>query len=251
MPGLQLKVHVSPRAAIVAGKTRVGLQSLDVTEEDLQRLPEELRLELALTFETGEVIGQDLNEPPIGEPTLAALEPVLRRRAQRRVVRDEVERKASADRAEADAVAARAVTEKGNARSRALRAWVDKNGDDEMKARMSEGYLRDEEILDDICAEMLELPGFSTYDPLHRGHACDCACAGDVRFATGAPQNLDARQYAQLRTAREEAPEGAKVTIHEHKAACPSCKCVPIARLEVRLTMEWHGFELVRQYALI
>lgn len=251
MPGLQVKIHVSPRAAILAGKTRVGPQSLDVTEADLGALTASLRLELALLYESGEVLGLDASEPPVGEPTLAAILPALELRAARRARREEAARAAAADRAEAEAAVARAVTERGNARSRALRAWVEKNGDEEMRARMSEGYLRDEEILEDICAEMLELPGYGPYDMLHRGHACDCACAGDVKFTECAPQNLDARQYSRLRTAREEAPEGAKVTVHEHRAACPSCKCVPIARLEVRLTMEWHGFELVRQYALI
>lgn len=251
MPGLQLRIHVSPRAAILAGKTRVGQQSIEVTEDDLRQFPEELRLELALAFEAGEVLGEDPGEPPIGEPTPAALEPILRLRAGKRAKKTEAEKAAAADRAEADAAAARAVTERGNARSRALRAWVDKHGDEEMRARMSEGYLRDEEILEEICAEALDLPGFSAYDALHKGHACECACASDVKFSVGAPQNLDARQYAQLRKAREDAPEGAKVTVHEHRASCPSCRCVPIARLEVRLTMEWHGFELVRQYALI
>lgn len=251
MSGLQIRVHVSPRAAIVAGKTRVGAQSFDVTEEDLQKLSEELRVELALTYESDEVLGADPSEPPISEPTLVALEPILKLRAGRRARRVEAQKKIDADRAEAEVVAARSVTEKGNARDRALRAWVEKNGDDEQKARMSEGYLREEEILDDICAEVLELSGFDRYDNLRSGHACDCACSSDVKFITRAPNNLDARQYARLKAAREEAPPGAIVTVHEHKASCPSCKCVPIARLEVRLTREWHGFELVRQYALL
>jgi hypothetical protein len=250
MGGLQVNVHVDARAAITAGKTRVGSQGFTVSEEELAVLPLAERLELALAYEANEVIGTTPGEPVIVEPTLEAVKPVLARRAAKRAEVEAERARVEVRQKEEAAVTARTATDRNNARSRALRAWVDKHGDDNQKARMAEGFLPEAEILEDVCDELLELTGFSAYDPLNRGHACECACAGDVVMSVRAPQYLDDRQFSRLQAAREDAPEGAVVTVHEHKAACPSCPCVPIARLEVRLTMEWHGFELVRQYKL-
>lgn len=248
---LPISVHVSPRAAILAGKTRVGSQSFSIAPDALATLPEELRLELALAYESGEPIGKDPSEPPVVEPSLEAIRPVLETRAAQRKAIDEEKRKQAARDAEVVAVSAREATTKDNARSKALRTWIDKHGDDEQKARMAEGFLPEDEILDSICDELLELPGFGPYDTLHKGHACDCACAGKVKITEGAPRYMDAHQFAKLQTAREVAPDGATVTVIEHRAACPACNCVPIARLEARVSMPWHGWMLVRQYALI
>lgn len=248
---LSINVHVSPRAAILAGKTRVGSQSLAVEDSEVAVLPEALRFELALAFESGEPLGKDPSEPAVTEPSMEAIRPVLEARAARRKVVDEEKRKQAARDAEVAAVSAREATAMDNARSRALRAWIDKHGDDEQRARMTEGFLPEEEILDAICDELLDLPGFSNYDPLHKGHACDCACAGKVKITEDAPRHMDSFQFARLQTAREAAPAGATVTVVEHRAACPACNCAPIGRLEARVTMAWHGWMLVRQYALV
>jgi hypothetical protein len=246
-----INVHVSPRAAILAGKSTVGAQTCNIGEEGLSKLSEELRLELALAYEAGEPLGKNPEEPPIVEATLDAIKPVLEHRAQRRRAQAEEQRKAEARAAEEVAVASRDKTAKDNARSKALRQWVEKHGDDEQKARMAEGFLPEDEILDAVCEELLELPGFQLYDNLRKGDACDCACAGRVLITTSAPRYMDAHQFSRLQMAREAAPEGANVEAVEHHAACPACKCVPIARLEARVTMPWHGWLLVRQYALL
>lgn len=248
---LSISVHVSPRAAILAGKIRVGSQAFNVDADALAALPEELRLELALAFESGEPIGKDPSEPLVVEPTLEAIRPVLEARAARRKAVDEEKRKQAARDAEVAVVSAREATAKDNARSKALRTWVDRHGDDEQKARMAEGFLPEEEILDAICEELLDLPGFSIYDALRKGHACDCACAGKVKITEGAPRHMDSFQFAKLQAAREAAPEGSTVTVVEHRAACPACNCAPIGRLEARVSMPWQGWMLVRQYALI
>lgn len=250
MPSLTINVHISARAAIMAGKTVVGSCSFNLMEDALRALPEELRAELALAYESGEPIGKDPTEPAVIEPTLEAIRPVLEARAARRKSIIEEQRKLEARAAEEAAVNVREVTAKDNARSKALRAWVDKNGDDEQRARMAEGFLPEDEILDDVCAELLELPGFQPYDNLRKGDACDCACAGRVVIATSAPRYMDSHQFSRLQMAREAAPEGAAVEVVEHHARCPACKCVPIARLEARVTLAWHGWLLVRQYAL-
>lgn len=250
MPPLTINVFVSPRAAILAGKTVVGAASVTIQEGELAELSEPLRLELALAYESNQALGKVESEPPVVEPTLAALKPLLEWRAARRGVVETERRLTEARATEAAAAEIREVTAKDNARSRALRKWIEDHGDDEQKARMAEGYLPETEILEDVCEELLDLPGFRVYDPLRRGDACDCACAGSVVFTSGAPTYMDARQFAKLVEAREAVPEGAMVEAVEHKARCPACACVPIARLEARVTMNWNHWRLVRQYAL-
>jgi hypothetical protein len=250
MPPLTINVHVSARAAILAGKANVGSQSFTVTEEALKDLPGDLRLELALAYESGEALGKDPSEP-IVEATLEAIRPVLEARASRRAKIEEERRAQAANEAELAVVSAKEATARSNASSKALRMWIEKNGDEEQKARMAEGFLPEEEILDAICEEMLDLPGFPPYEVLRKGDACDCGCGGRVKIEQSAPRHMDAFQFAKLQAAREAAPEGATVTAIEHRAACPACRCVPIARLEARVTLEWNGWLLVRQYALI
>lgn len=248
---LTIHVHVSPRAAIVAGKTTVGPQSFTLTDEALKGLPEALRVELAIAYETGNVIGAEANEPAVIEPCLAAIRPVLEFRAARRSQLEEAKRVEDARKAEQAAVVARDVTAKDNARSRALRSWIEKNGDDEHRARMAEGFLREDEILDAITDELLDVTGFQTYDPLRRGDACECGCAHRVEFTRlSPPRYMDAFQFEKLQRVRENAPEGAVVVPVEHKAACPDCKCVPIARISALVTLPWNGWELVREFSL-
>jgi hypothetical protein len=247
---LTISVYVSPRAAIFAGKTRVGAQSLSLDDKLLEALPENLRYELALAYENGEPLGKAEGEPDIVEPSIEALKPALEWRAARRAALEDEKKKQTARAAEEAAVSSRELTAKDNARSKALRSWIDKHGDEEQKARMAEGFLPEDEILDMVCDELLELPGFGPYDALLKGNACECACAGNVKMTVGAPRYMDATQFAKLQAAREAAPEGATVTAYEHRAACPSCKCVPLARLEARVEMPWHGWKLVKQYAL-
>lgn len=247
---LTINVHVAARAAILAGKTKVNSQSFSVDDDALAALPDALRMELALAFEAGEVVGKVPGEPPIVEPTLEALRPVLEARAARRAALVEDQKIEAARAAEQTAVSTREATARDNARSKALRAWVEKHGDDEQKARMAEGFLPEEEILEMVCEELLDLPGFRAYDPLRKGDACDCPCAGRAQITEGAPQHLDASQFAKLQQVRESAPESASVAVIEHHAHCRACSCAPISRFEARLTMPWNGWLLVRQYAL-
>jgi len=250
MSVLTVLVHVSSRAAIVAGKTAIGSQSFNVTADDLQTLSEPLRLELALALEGKEPLGMNPDEPAVIEPSLAAIRPILEARAAKRAQLVEEQRKLEARAAEAAAVSAREATAKDNARSKALRAWVEKHGDDEQKARMAEGFLREDEILQEVCDELLDIPALAAYEPLRRGDACDCGCAHRVQFHAGTPRHLDSFQFEKLTNARAAVPEGAAVVPVEHRAACPACKCVPIARIEARVSMSWNGWLLVKQYSI-
>jgi hypothetical protein len=251
MPGLSINVYVSPRAAILAGKTVVGNQTCVVTETDLQTLTEALRHELALVYESSEALGNNPSEPAVVAPTFEAIVPVLTARAEARKKIDTAALVAGARLAEQALVDARALAQKDNERSKALRLWVGRNGDDDQRARMAEGFLKEEEILEDVTADVIDLHEFRVYEPLHRGDACDCGCAYKVEFTrTQPPQYLDARQFAKLQAVREAAPEGASVAAVEHRAACTDCKCVPIARISALVTYPWNGWELVREFSL-
>lgn len=249
MSALSIRVVVSPRAAIVAGKSRVGPQSIEITDELLARLDAAQRAEIAALVEGDSELGTLPDDPPIIEPTVDAIIPALDARATGRKAREDARRAADARAAEEAAVSAREAKAKDALRAKALRDWIAKNGDEEQKARMSEGFLRDDEILETIQDELLGLP-FPPYDLLRRGDACDCACASHVIFETHGPKYMDSAQYARLMAVRESAPEGAAVEPIEHRAACPSCKCVPIARITARVSLPWSGWLLVREFSL-
>jgi len=250
MPVLTINVFVSPRAAIMAGRTSVGTLSFNLTEEALKELPDELRFELALAYEANQPIGENPNEPAVIEASLSSIRPVLELRATQRKRLEEAKRIDDARKAELAAVASRDVTAKDNARSRALRSWIEKHGDDEQRARMAEGFLPEDEILDAVTDELLDIAGFNVYEPLRRGDACECSCAHRVTFDVGPPKYMDSFQFSKLQAVRENVPEGATVKPIEHRAACPDCKCVPIARISALISLPWHGWELVREFSL-
>lgn len=249
MSGPSIRVHVSTRAAILAGKARIGAQLIEITDTTLAGLSEPQRLEIALLLEGAPELGTLASDPTINEPSIEAVIPVLDARAAGRKAADEVKRVQDARAAEAVVATARDVTSKDNQRAKTLRDWVNKHGDDEQKARMAEGFMREDEILDDVMDEMFEIP-FPRYERLRRGDACDCACAGQVVFIERGPLYMDNAQFARLTTARENAPAGASVEPVEHKAACPGCRCVPIARITARVSLPWGGWRLVRDFSL-
>jgi hypothetical protein len=242
-------VHVSTRAAILAGKSKVGLQTIEITEDGLTKLDETQRAEVAALLEGEPDLGTDPRDPAITEPTLEAVKPALDARAARRKAGEEMRRVEDARAAELAAVAARESKAKDGQRAKALRDWVNKHGDDEHKARMAEGFLREDEILEDITDDMFDITA-PRYELLRRGDACDCACAGSVEFSERGPQYMDSAQFARLTAIRENAPEGATVDAVEHRAACPSCKCAPIARVTARVSVPWNGWLLVRDYSI-
>lgn len=249
MSGPSIRVLVSTREAIRAGKSRVGSQTIEITEEGLAGLDETQRLEVAALLEGEPDLGTLPSDPPIIEPTLEAVKHALTARAAARKTAEDVRRLEEARAGELAAVASRESKAKDAQRAKALRDWVNKNGDDEQRARMAEGYLREDEILEAITDEIIDIP-LPAYERLRRGDACDCACAGHVKFEARSPQYMDDAQYRRLTAARDSAPEGATVAAVEHRAACPSCKCVPIARVSARITVPWNGWLLVRDYSI-
>lgn len=246
MSDIVINVKVSARAAIMAAKTVVGVHKVKVTAEDLLAVSEGVREEIAALVESNAT----LEDPSIAEPTFSAIRPILERAAEARKALNEEARKAEARRAEEAAVQARKTAARDNARSKALRTWVEKNGDDEMKARMAEGFLKEEEILDEVADDLIDLRGFPPYEAMLKGEVCDCACAGAVEFTVGPPQYLDAFQFARLTEIRELLPEGGVAEAQEHRGVCPRCKCIPTARITAKVTLPWEGWQLVREFLL-
>jgi hypothetical protein len=247
--GPTIRVQVSTRAAILAGKSRVGTQTIEITEAGLASLDEVQRAEIAALLEGDSDLGSLPTDPPIIEPTLEAVRHVLDARAAGRKALEATRRVEEARAAEAAVVASRESKAKDVQRTQALRSWINKNGDEEQKARMAEGFLREDEILESIIDDMFDIQ-LPRYELLRRGDACDCACAGNVQFEERGPKYMDSAQYGRLTAARESAPEGATVAAIEHRAACPSCKCVPIARVTARVSVPWNSWLLVRDYSL-
>lgn len=246
---LIFSVKVSSRAAIMAGKTAVGVRKLSVSPQDLAGLSAELREELALAYEAAEVLGEP-PDPPLSEPTFAALVPVLQARAHQRGLRRTDEIRSQARRDEETAAEQRKVASKEQTRQKALRAWVEKHGDDDQRARMREGFLPEDEILESVADELLDLRGLEAYTPMFKGDVCECGCAGAVTFTAGPPRYLDGYQYQRLQEIRETATATAMVEPIEHRGACPRCKCVPLARITARVTLAWEGWSLVREFLL-
>lgn len=243
---LVINVKVSTRAAVRAAKTVVGVHKVKVSAAQLEALDISVREEIATLIEDGAT----LEDPSISEPTFEVIKPILERFAKTRRAMDEEARKVEARRAEEAAVLSRQTAARDNARSKALRDWVAKHGDDEQKARMTEGFLREDEVLDAVAEELIDVRGFDTYESMHKGEVCECSCAGAVVFDKGAPRYMDAFQFAKLTEIREQLPEKATAEPVEHRGKCPHCKCLETARITARVTLPWEGWLLVREFSL-
>jgi len=246
---LTLRVHVAARAAILAGKTKMGSLSVEIRPEDLAGLTQDQREEIVRLHEGAPELGTLANDVPLAEPTVKAMIPAIDARVAQRRAAEESARAQQAEADERAIVTEKTVSLRDASRERALRDWVSKNGDDDQKARLAEGYLRPDEILRLVTDDLLDMP-HQEYEPLRRGDACDCPCAGSVEFKVGAPSYLDSAQFAKLKQIREDAPEGAKVEPVEHLAKCPKCSCLPLSRLTARVSLEWHGWLIRKDFSL-
>lgn len=255
---IQVKVRVEPKAAILARKTVAGVIPVNVEETDLADLSDEQLAELANIVERGETLESKL----VSAPTFEVVRSVIDERIAIRVAATEAAKAAEEARrgAEARAAEEEIARKRGNAKRdaehrKAIEAWLDENGDEDLKERLIAGFVSDDEIIDEALAKVFEV-NEDEHVPLRKEQACDCdrGCAGSVRFAVQpvvpGVTPLDSRQFATLERVRESAPEGATIEARTHRASCPECKCTPIARLTARVCLEWNGYLLVKEYAL-
>lgn len=255
---VEVRVVVTPRAAILARKTCVGTLAVTVTDQDLQELPEVLLEELASVVEQRTI----LEGLQASEATFAVVRALLEARLEARATRAAEE--ALAETARRGVVARDKEEEEARRRQEAARvaasekavdAWVEEHGDDDQRERRANGFLPTGEIIEEIAQQMFEIDE-DDYQPLRQEEACDCdkGCVSAVQFAVipllpgdGA---LDSAQFATLTRIKDAAPRAATVEARVHKARCPSCRCAPLARVAARVSLVWEGWLLTREYAL-
>jgi hypothetical protein len=244
---MKVRVSISKRAAILARKATAGILQVDILDEHLAEATEEALVELSAVAENDELI-----ELGIGEATPEAVMRVMEARALERLTNEaEASRQATAVAAAIEENAAENKA-KAAARTAALHKWIKSNGTDEQKSRLEENLLPESEILEDVTDDVFQISE-DDYVPLRKEQACDCekGCAGSARFAVSrANEGLNAKQYEILERIREQAPDNATVEVVQHRVSCPECNCAPLSRLSARVSIEWEGWRLVKEYAL-
>jgi len=255
---LQVKVRIEPRAAILARKAVAGVLPVDINDEHLTSLAEDELLELAGIVEKGEPLESKLASEPSFEVVRSIIkERLVAKAATTEAVRaaDEARRNAEARAAEEEAMRKRMNVTRDAEYKKAIGAWLEEHSDEELKERFAAGFASDEEIIDEALHQIFEIEE-DEHVPIRKEQACDCekGCTHLVRFLVApiAPgiTPLDARQFSTLERIKEAAPDGATVEGRVHKASCPNCKCTPLARLTARVSLEWNGYLLVKEYAL-
>lgn len=265
-----VKLFVSPRAAIKAGKAEFGTKDVTVGGADLERLPLSSREELAAVIETNDVVGKGFSVGGSAHVDLDAqahtvedLFSLLSHRAGTRAEvlkaqaeREERERGDAARAQEAEAVAKRESEAKKAQQLLAIQKWVNKHGSDSQKKRLVEGVLPEGEALESIaemvCEDLTVNSTAQRYQKIVDEEACACACANHVVFDVANADALTEEQYDTVVETREEAKDlgKAKVFAVQHRAKCPTCDCPPVERLSLRVELAWEGLDIVREYTL-
>ena len=99
--------------------------------------------------------------------------------------------------------------------------------------------------------DLLDLRGFTAYEPMFKGEVCACGCGDAVVFTTTSPPtHMDAFEFGRLQALRGALPAGAQAAAVEHHGKCPRCRCLPTVRLTARVRYPWEGWLLVREFTL-
>ncbi len=265
-----VKLFVSPRAAIKAGKAEFGSKDVVVEGTDLERLPLSSRDELAIVVEADDIVGRGFNVGGTAHADLEAkahtveeLFALLSYRAGTRAnvlkmqaEQEERERGEAARAQEAEAVAKREGEAKKAQQLLAIQKWVNKHGSDSQKKRLVEGVLPEGEALESItemvCEDLTINSTAQRYQKIVDDEACACACASHVVFDVANADALTEEQYDTVVETREEAKNlgKAKVFAVRHHAKCSACDCPPVERLSLRVELTWEGLDIVREYSL-
>ena len=251
---MQVKVRITARAAILARKATIGVLPVNIEDTDLADLDMQVLASLAEVMEGGEI----LEGPGVIDATFASVLAGLDARTARLADKAAAEEAATARARAAEArAAAEAAEERRRARDMEARhageitKWIEDNCDDDMIERRRQGFLNDDEIIEEVMDQMFDITA-DEHVSIKKHEACDCdkGCTGAVRSFVLPVEHLDTHQYAALHRIREEAPKNAVVTPQMRKAACPECSCVPLARMTALVELEWCGWMLRKAYAL-
>lgn len=259
-----LKVYVDPKTALLAGRTAIREQQIEVGDDDVASLEATVRYELAIALEdhppgrgfTDE--GETLQDAPLAEPTFAAVVALLRARHAARVGKSAALQKAAdeaaAERARQAEIAAAAQAEKernATVLKLALHRWIERNGDVSQKARFKEGFLSEEEILTAVEEKIFEpLEDLERYRKIERVEACACGCYEEVKLTCQIGSPLSEELYDRFGEIRALVPKDAQVEVREHSAKCPGCSCGAIVRHGIFVRVEWQKHWLAREYAI-
>lgn len=251
---VEVRLRIAARDAILARKTTIGTVKVTVSDEDLADVPEDMLAQIA------EVLADDetLEGAGIVDATFGSVIRGLEARAARKAAQAAAEEAVRAEVVEAETRAAQeeAARRRQDELARAQHAeaitqWVVDNCDDDMIERRMAGFLKDEEIIEEVMDQIFNIPE-EEHTPIKPYQACDCdkGCVGSVQSFVLPVEHLDTSQFATLEQIRQSAPEGAEVIPQMRKSACPACSCVPLVRMTALVRMPWNGWMLQKAYAL-
>ena len=251
---VEIRLKIDARAAILARKTTVGLVTVQVTDDDLNEASDKVLAGLA------EVVASDetLEGPGVVDASFKSVVAGLETRTARveearaRGEAQAAEVRASEVRATEEDIARRRQAEERVARhADAITRWIEENCDEEMINRRRAGFLRDDEIIEEVMDQLLEITE-DEHMPLKAYQACECdkGCTGSVQYLVGPVEHLDSAQYAALERIKAAAPDESTVTPQARKAVCPECACVPIVRMTALVQLPWNGWMLKKVYSL-
>jgi hypothetical protein len=159
--------------------------------------------------------------------------------------------------AETKAAAEKAAAEKALQEQQTLAraAWVAERGTDSQRARLAAGVLPIVEVMAAVRAETFAAldDGTPRYERLAREDMAtpdegDCE-HGDPNYDADTATELTEAQFAALSAIKAAAPAGSIVQARIHTASCDDCKKTT-SRYSALVTVDWHGTELSREYAL-
>lgn len=251
---LEIKLKIDARSAILARKTAIGLVTVTVTDDDLKDLPEATLAELADVVASGETLEGFHVEDATFASVLSGLAVRLAKaeEAKAEARRAEIETRAAEARAAEEEIVRRRQAETAVARhAAAITKWIEDNCDDGMIQRRRSGFLKDDEILEEVMHQLLEIPE-DEHVRIQPHEACDCdkGCTASVRMTVLPVDHLDSSQYATLERIKDAAPDGAGVTPQMRKGSCPECSCTPLVRMTALVQLPWNGWMLQKVYAL-
>lgn len=251
---VDVKLRIDAKTAIRARKTTVGLVTVTVIDDDLKNLPDPVLEMLAEVVASGEVLEGLHVEDTTFSSVLSGLATRQAKieEAKAADIRAGLEARAAEARAAEEGIVRRRESEAAIARhADAITKWIEENGDPDMIERRRAGFLKEDEILEEVMHQVLEISE-DEHVRIQPHEACDCdkGCTGSVRMTVQRIDHLDSSQFAVLERIKSAAPKDAEVIPQMRKGACPDCMCVPIVRMTALVRLPWNGWMLQKVYAL-
>jgi hypothetical protein len=139
------------------------------------------------------------------------------------------------------------------AREAQIEGWIAEHGTDNQKKRHAAGLLPDKEIVDEIRDDAFrELDMvYERYEPLTAGDIpCTCEYEGpDVSYNADDAETATAEEFDRLEEIKQDAPEGAEVTLREHVGTCDRCDEI-VKRKGVLVRLSVGVFNFGREYGV-